>query len=574
MESGRNWSGNERNVAFLNTGDGKFAGVSALLGFDSPADGRGMVLVDWDGDGDQDVWLTQRTAPRLRFLRNDNHSKGNAVHIKLNTPQGPSQAIGARVTLTDSQGTQQTRTLRTGEGYLSQFSQSLHFGLGQSQTARKIQIRWPDGNMDTINGVSKGHWLADKGKSALRPIKRPSSQLAVLPGDSSKETNASTRRLIPHSPLKLPLIPTMESTGDPTHVKVNGKRQLLVFWATWCSPCVQELNELNQHRKTLSDDGLEILALNVDDIKQPAGARSTKVKKMFRRHAWELNSALATRNTLELVDAAREVILGRQWAWSIPCSMLLDEQGDLIAIYEGSPSIEQLNKDARTLFKSGTDRSHAVPYEGHWYLAHYPADLLALGEVLLEKGLFSSLEDYMTELRDLKLAQPEKAAFIARQAGMEIARTQMHLGIQLLDHAVHFEPENTEHLYARAVLKQSSKQYLMAINDYELIINRQPNHTRAKAALAWLLSAAPDETLRNPAKAIQLAKSVCDQTEHQAPEALDVLATAFAASGNYYAAIEAAERALSLLPEEARQNSPINSRLISFKHGKPFFLSK
>ena len=111
MERGRNWSGNERNVAFLNTGDGKFAGVSALLGFDSPADGRGMVLVDWDGDGDQDVWLTQRTAPRLRFLRNDNHSNGNAIQIKLTTPSGTSQAIGARVTLTDSHGAQQIRTL-------------------------------------------------------------------------------------------------------------------------------------------------------------------------------------------------------------------------------------------------------------------------------------------------------------------------------------------------------------------------------------------------------------------------------------------------------------------------------
>jgi hypothetical protein len=29
VESGHNWSGNERNVAFLNTRDGRFAGVTA-----------------------------------------------------------------------------------------------------------------------------------------------------------------------------------------------------------------------------------------------------------------------------------------------------------------------------------------------------------------------------------------------------------------------------------------------------------------------------------------------------------------------------------------------------------------
>ncbi len=573
MERGRNWSGNERNVAFLNTGDGKFAGVSALLGFDSPADGRGMVLVDWDGDGDQDVWLTQRTAPRLRFLRNDNHSNGNAIHIKLTAPSGTGQAIGARVTLTDSHGAQQIRTLRAGEGYLSQSSQSLHFGIGSSTTAGKLHVRWPDGSTDQVSEVLKGHWMLRKGESTLIPIKRPSSQLAVRPRENPERTPSSARSLIPHSPLKLPSIPLVESSGRTTQVKVSAKRQLLVFWATWCSPCIKELNELNQYRQTLSENGLEILAINVDDVQQSADVRSIQVKKMFRKHAWKLNSALATRNTLEIVDAAREVILGRQWTWSIPCSMLLDEQGDLIAIYEGSPPVEQLKEDAGKLFKSGTDRNHAVPHRGQWYLAHYPADRLALGEVLLEKGMLASLDRYMDSLHEIKLALPEKAAFISRKAGMQAAKTNMPLGIQLLNHAIYFEPQNTEHLYARAVFQQSSQKYQEAIKDYESILSKETAHTRATAALAWLLSVSPDAGMRNPTKAILLAKSVCQQTQNQAPEALDVLASAFASNGNFSSAVETAEKALLLLKEKERRNSPIKVRLELFKKGKTFVLN-
>ena len=141
VESGHNWSGHERNVAFLNTRDGRFAGVSALTGFDSSADGRGMAMVDWDNDGDLDIWITQRTAPRLRFLRNDNHSTTKSLRIQLNSSHGNLHGIGSRVEVTDSDGHRQIRTLRAGEGYLAQSSQTLHFGLGSAQSIESIKVR-------------------------------------------------------------------------------------------------------------------------------------------------------------------------------------------------------------------------------------------------------------------------------------------------------------------------------------------------------------------------------------------------------------------------------------------------
>lgn len=574
MESGRNWSGNERNVAFLNTRDGRFAGVSALLGFDSPADGRGMVLVDWDGDGDQDIWMTQRTEPRLRFLRNDNHSKGNAIHIKLKAPKASGHTVGARVLLTDSEGTKQVRTLRAGEGYLSQFASSLHFGIGNSQKAENLKIYWPDGSESHFDEISKGHWLVEKGNATLQPLIRNSPQVAIKYLDEPIKSSDQARRLIPHSPLRLPAIPILETNGKTTNIKLNGNHKLLVFWATWCTPCVQELNELNRHRQSLKGKGIEILALNLDDLQLPVDKRISKVRKMFRRYDWDLPSALAARNTLELADATREVILGRQWTWSIPCSMLLNDEGDLIAIYEGSPSVKQIENDAQNLFKTGMDRDHTVPFKGQWYLAQYPPDRIALGEVLLEKKMFRSLEDYFEKLRTVQLVQPEKAAFITSKAGMEIATKNASLGIQLLGHAAFFEPSNSEHLYARGVLKQSSKQYEEAINDYEMIVNKEPNHIRAKAALAWLLSVSPDESTRNPVKALRLAEEACQLTQNQAPEALDVLAAAYAANGNFTAAVKNANRALSLLPIESRQNSPMNTRIKLFKNSKAYILSR
>ena len=83
MDAGRSWSGRERNACFLNTADGRFASISGLAGLDQADDSRAVAIVDWDRDGDLDLWVSNRTAPRLRFLRNDLNQDNHFVSIKL-----------------------------------------------------------------------------------------------------------------------------------------------------------------------------------------------------------------------------------------------------------------------------------------------------------------------------------------------------------------------------------------------------------------------------------------------------------------------------------------------------------
>ena len=71
LRNGQSWSGNERHCVFLNTGTPHFADASAVTGLDFPDDGRGLAVCDWDHDGDLDVWLRNRTGPRLRLMLNE-----------------------------------------------------------------------------------------------------------------------------------------------------------------------------------------------------------------------------------------------------------------------------------------------------------------------------------------------------------------------------------------------------------------------------------------------------------------------------------------------------------------------
>ena len=74
VRDGRSWSGNEKNTLLLNLGKGEFADVSAVAGLDTKGDGRALAVVDWDHDGDLDLWYRDRTAPRLRLMLNNHAS--------------------------------------------------------------------------------------------------------------------------------------------------------------------------------------------------------------------------------------------------------------------------------------------------------------------------------------------------------------------------------------------------------------------------------------------------------------------------------------------------------------------
>ena len=73
----------ERNCAFINCKGQGFADNSSISGFDFPDDARALITTDWDFDGDLDVWVSCRNAPRIRLLENRSMKKADWLGIKL-----------------------------------------------------------------------------------------------------------------------------------------------------------------------------------------------------------------------------------------------------------------------------------------------------------------------------------------------------------------------------------------------------------------------------------------------------------------------------------------------------------
>jgi thiol-disulfide isomerase/thioredoxin len=86
-------------------------------------------------------------------------------------------------------------------------------------------------------------------------------------------TSNDRRRLLP-CPLILPtrlLSPdfTVTNITGKSHKLSNyrGKNVMLIFWATWCGPCRQEIPSFIELKKTVSEDKLAILAISYIDFR-------------------------------------------------------------------------------------------------------------------------------------------------------------------------------------------------------------------------------------------------------------------------------------------------------------------
>ena len=117
----------------------------STVGLDKPRVGRGLVYSDFDADGDLDIVVTQINGSAAVF-RNDLEGPRSWVRLKLETEVG--SAIGTEVSLLAG-GTTQKRLVMPSRSYLSQVELPITFGLGSLQTIDRIEVRWPNGQMES-----------------------------------------------------------------------------------------------------------------------------------------------------------------------------------------------------------------------------------------------------------------------------------------------------------------------------------------------------------------------------------------------------------------------------------------
>jgi len=144
----------QRNLLLRNEGNGRFRDVTrqAGPGFEIENVSRTLAAADVDNDGDLDLLVTNN-AGIADLLRNGGVTGSNSLLVRLVGTQSNRNAIGARVRATAG-GKTQVREVRAGSSYLGQHDLRVHFGLGRTTAVERLEIRWPNGQTETVPNVA------------------------------------------------------------------------------------------------------------------------------------------------------------------------------------------------------------------------------------------------------------------------------------------------------------------------------------------------------------------------------------------------------------------------------------
>lgn len=99
-------------------------------------------------------------------------------------------------------------------------------------------------------------------------------------------------------------------------------RSLLVcFWASWCTPCMEELKQVKERMEAEKGLALDVLTINVD-----TADTASDVKPTFKQNKF---------NFPVVLDPKHEIFSKYHETKTLPFSVLLDKKGEMLTVFNG-----------------------------------------------------------------------------------------------------------------------------------------------------------------------------------------------------------------------------------------------
>ncbi|MFT7612803.1 MAG: cytochrome c biogenesis protein CcmG/thiol:disulfide interchange protein DsbE [Parvicellaceae bacterium] len=96
----------------------------------------------------------------------------------------------------------------------------------------------------------------------------------------------------------------------------DGKPIIISFWATWCKPCKEELNNIaDEYEDWIDETGVKLIAVSIDDTRS-----ATRVKPYVNSVGWEYEVLLDKNSDFKRAMGVQNV----------PHTFLIDGNGNII----------------------------------------------------------------------------------------------------------------------------------------------------------------------------------------------------------------------------------------------------
>ena len=120
--------------------------------------------------------------------------------------------------------------------------------------------------------------------------------------------------IVPKTRLAAPDFYLTDIEGHQVHLSdYAGQVVLLNFWATWCSPCLQEMPAMQKLWDRYHDKGLTIIAISADSNSQPV---KKYIKEMALTYPVLMDTDNKVQNAYEVVAVPMTYLIGADGKFS------------------------------------------------------------------------------------------------------------------------------------------------------------------------------------------------------------------------------------------------------------------
>ncbi len=166
----------EPRILYHNNGNGTFTDISesAGAGITTASSSRGLAVGDLWNDGRISVVVSNMNA-QPSLLLNQVRYPNHWIAFKTVGTTSNRDGIGARITVREGKRIL-VDEVRSGSSYISNNDMRVHFGLGAATKIDSVTVRWPNGRLETFEGLSVDAIHTLKEGSGIAPGPDPKKQ--------------------------------------------------------------------------------------------------------------------------------------------------------------------------------------------------------------------------------------------------------------------------------------------------------------------------------------------------------------------------------------------------------------
>jgi tetratricopeptide (TPR) repeat protein len=308
----------------------------------------------------------------------------------------------------------QSRLLQAGSGFLSQHSKELFFGLGDAKGSVTATIRWPSGLTQRLKDLPPNHRIWVT--EGAEPSKiEPFKAFAIATSLSSPAPSESIPRTVETWLLAPISAPALTEAGT------RGKPSLIIF--------------------SIADSPRS------DDV---AAVYNLLFRYIFDRH--------------------RDLPL--------PTSLLIDEQGQIVKVYQGNIGLKQMQMDFDKIPRTDAERLvKALPFPGVSTTFEFGRNYLSLGSIFFQRGYPEAAGDFFqAALKD----NPASAEAFYGLGSVYLKQAKTSQARDSFEHAIKLSasyPETTPNAWNNlGLLSAREGDTAKAIDYFEQALQLDPDH--------------------------------------------------------------------------------------------------